>query len=62
MADFPFANMLTILAISSVKVCRHWRQVALFQTTALWTDLCVSTELPDDDDEESCQLRNVNEA
>jgi hypothetical protein len=56
--DFPFdpANMLTTIAISTVS--RYWREVAL-STPALWTDICISTELPDDDDEESCQLRNT---
>ncbi|KIM80219.1 hypothetical protein PILCRDRAFT_822741 [Piloderma croceum F 1598] len=57
-SDFPFdpANMLTTIAISTVS--RYWRDVAL-STPALWTDICVSTELPDDDDEESRQLRNT---
>jgi hypothetical protein len=57
-SDFPFdpANMLTTLAVSAVS--RHWRDVAL-ETPGLWTDICVSTELPDDDDEESRQLRNT---
>lgn len=56
--DFPFdpANMLTTIAISTVS--RYWRDIAL-STPALWTDICVSTELPDDDDEESRQLRNT---
>ena len=56
--DFPFdpANMLTTLAISSVS--RYWREVAL-STPALWTDICISTDLPDDEDEESRQLRNT---
>jgi hypothetical protein len=56
--DFPFdpANMLTTLAISTVS--RYWRDVAL-STPTLWTDICVSTELPDDDDEESRQMRNT---
>lgn len=57
-SDFPFnpANILTTLAISSVN--KHWHQVALL-TSSLWTDLCVSTELPDEDDEESCQMINA---
>jgi hypothetical protein len=57
-SDFPFepANMLTTIAISTVS--QYWREVAL-STPALWTDICISTELPDDDDEESCQLRNT---
>lgn len=56
--DFPFdpANMLTTIAISGVS--RYWREVAL-STPALWTDICVSTEIPDDEDEESRQLRNT---
>ena len=56
--DFPFdpANMLTTLTISTVS--RYWRNVAL-STPTLWTDICISTELPDDDDEESRQLRNT---
>ena len=57
-SDFPFdpANMLTTIAISTVS--RYWRDVAL-STPALWTDICVSTELPGDGDEESRQLRNT---
>lgn len=56
--DYPFdpANMMTTLCLSSVS--RYWRNVTM-NTPSLWTDVCISTELPEDDDEESLQMRNA---
>lgn len=56
--DYPFdpANMMTTLCISSVS--RYWRNISM-STPSLWTDMCISTELPQEDDEESSQMRNA---
>lgn len=57
-SDYPFdpANMMTTLVLSSVS--QFWRAITM-STPSLWTDMCISTELPEDDDEESLQMRNA---
>lgn len=57
-ASFPFdpANILTAISISCVD--RHWNRIAL-STRTLWTDICLSTELPQGDDWKSRVLRDA---
>lgn len=57
-ASFPFdpANILTVLSISGVN--RLWNKIVL-STSLMWTDICVSTELPRGDDEKSHLLKNA---
>lgn len=57
-ASFPFdpANIITALSISGVN--RHWNRISL-STRTMWTDICISTELPQGDDWNSRVLRDA---